>query len=83
MIKKVKEEVKPFRLTSLEEKWNQVAKLAEELRHRPENRIKKTVIDHYETELVLKDFELRRQIGTKVRDDVTFLDLMMGSKKSY
>lgn len=83
LIRMVKSEVKPFKLESLEEKWGQVTKIAEELRHKPENLIKETIIERYENELVLRDVELRREIGTKLRDDVKFMDLLKGSRASY
>lgn len=83
LIRKVKQDVKPFKLVSLEDKWSQVTKIAEELRHKPENMVKETIIERYETELVLRDVELRRETGTKLRDDVKFLDLLKGSRASF
>jgi hypothetical protein len=83
LIRKVKSEVKPFKLESLEEKWSQVTKITEELRHKPENLIKETIIERYETEFVLRDVQLRREIGTKLRDDVKFMDLLKGSRASF
>jgi len=55
---------------------------AEFLRHKPEYQEKEVIVEKYIKETVLRELEFKRVIGTKLRSDVTFKDLLVESKES-